>query len=124
MDVLLNPVQPQMIPKQEQKRLQLQKERNEEMKRFLAQQASNSHPRLVKLLKKHENPSTSINSFPNFGSAQEKMQPTRLPMMMSPSLQTSAPESTNIPQCNTILIHTFRHLIIHLYVLKRDFSNL
>ena len=90
MDVLLNPVQPQMIPKQEQKRLQLQKERNEEMKRFLAQQASNSHPRLVKLLKKHENPSTSINSFPNFGSAQEKMQPTRLPMMMSPSLQTSA----------------------------------
>lgn len=59
-DVLLNPVEPQVVPRQEQKRLQLQKERADEMKRFLAQQASNSHPRLVRLLKKHENPSAPI----------------------------------------------------------------
>lgn len=98
-DVLLNPVQPQVVPRQEQKRLQLQKERADEMKRFLAQQASNSHPRLVRLLKKHENPSAPITEIMlpqlggNRGSVSQKPQARPPDAVLSPISQAQ-PQTT------------------------------
>ncbi|KAJ3336769.1 hypothetical protein HDU91_001657, partial [Kappamyces sp. JEL0680] len=55
-----NPLGGQTTPQEYQRQQSLQKERNEDLKRFLAQQAANTHPRLARLLKKNEAPLPSI----------------------------------------------------------------
>jgi hypothetical protein len=45
---------------EQERKYQLQRERGEEMRQFLAAQAANSHPRLAKLMKKNQMPITSI----------------------------------------------------------------
>ena len=83
----------QSSQREQERRFQLQMERGEEMRRFLATQAANTHPRLARLMKKNQMPAASITEIrqsiqlPQIRSAERRQSES-----VSPAAKTSFEE--------------------------------
>ncbi|KAJ8331577.1 hypothetical protein O5D80_000488 [Batrachochytrium dendrobatidis] len=103
--VLLNPLGGQCTDKEQLRRVRLQEERREDMRRHLAAQAAQHHPRLRCIIAKHQEPVASVPSLPfaakgSSNDTSSSHQPIGLLLKERPLSAESQHHSANVSQPN------------------------